>query len=128
MEVTRFGQFLVNNDIISDSVLMEALVKQKQSEETIARIAIAKRILSVKQMLSILNQQADSCDSFKAVALRLGYLTKDEVDVLQDLQQQSRPMLGEILVEMGVMDTKTLDIMLKKFHSLNLHSDFSDAG
>ena len=128
MEVTRFGQFLVNNDTISEALLMEALIKQKQSEETIARIAVAKRILSVKQMLAILNQQADSCDSFTTVALSLGYLTKDEVDVLLDLQQQSRPMLGEILVEMGVMDEMALDTMLIKFQSLDLHSGYLEAG
>ncbi len=127
MEVTRFGQFLVNNDIISDAVLLEALVKQKKSEETIERIAVAKRMLSVKQMLAILNRQADSCDSFTVVAIRLGYLTGDEVDVLLELQQQSRPMLGEILVQMGEIDNKTLEAMLKKYQSLELNSEYLDA-
>ncbi len=128
MEVTRFGQFLVNNDIISDTVLLQALVEQNKRQETIERIAVAKRILSVKQMLATLNRQADSCDSFTAVALRMGYLTDDEVDVLVELQQQSRPMLGEILVEMGALDRKTLEIMLDKFHSLSLQYGYSETG
>lgn len=128
MEVTRFGQFLVNNDVVSDAMVLEALVRQEKSQENISRIAIAKRYLTVKQVLSIYNAQADSCDSFTAMAKKLGYLTESEIAQLQNLQQQTRPRLGEILVDMGAMDQETLDLMLKKFHALDLQSDYSEAG
>ena len=126
MEVTKFGQFLVNNDVVTDAMVLEALVRQEKSQENISRIAIAKRYLTVKQVLSIYNEQADSCDSFTAMAKKLGYLTESEIAQLQTLQQQSRPRLGEILVDMGVMDHKTLELMLKKFNALGLHAGYSE--
>jgi len=115
MEVTRFGQFLVNNDIVTEVMVFEALLMQEKRQENIARIAIGKRFLTVKQVLTIFNKQTDSCVSFTDMAVSLGYLTASEVSELLSLQQQSRPMLGEILVEMGVMDNGTLNVMLDKF-------------
>lgn len=115
MEVTRFGQFLVNNDIVTEVMVFEALLMQEKRQENIARIAIGKRFLTVKQVLTIFNKQTDSCVSFTDMAVSLGYLTVSEVSELLSLQQQSRPMLGEILVEMGVMDNSTLNVMLDKF-------------
>lgn len=128
MEVTRFGQFLVNNDVVTDAMVMEALVRQEKAQENIARIAIGKRYLTVKQVLTVFNAQADSCDSFTVMAKKLGYLTENEIAALLSLQQQSRPRLGEILVDMGVLDNKTLDIMLAKFSALNLGSEYSNTG
>jgi len=115
MEVTRFGQFLVNSDVVTEVMVFEALVMQEKRQENIARIAIGKRFLTVKQVLTIFNKQTDSCVRFTDMAVSLGYLTASEVSELLSLQQQSRPMLGEILVEMGVMDNTTLNLMLDKF-------------
>ena len=125
MEVTKFGQYLVNNDVVTDAMVMEALVRQQKAQENIARIAISKHYLTVKQVLAIFNAQADSCDSFTVMARKLGYLTENEVAELLSLQQQTRPRLGEILVEMGVMDRSTLEVMLDKFHALDQTSDYS---
>lgn len=123
MEVTRFGQFLVNNDIVTDAMVFEALVLQQKRQDNVASIAIAKRFLTVKQVLTIFNVQTDSCLSFTDMAVSLGYLTANEVSELLLLQQQSRPMLGEILVEMGVMDNRTLNLMLEKFGVLVAERD-----
>ena len=125
MEMPRFGQFLINNDIVTEVMVMEALVAQQKRQENIAGLAIAKKYLSVKQVLTVFNRLADSTASFTDMAEKLGYLTTSEVAMLKQQQQQSRPKIGEILVEMGVLKPATLDVMLEKYNRVAVDDGYT---
>ena len=125
MEMPRFGQYLINNDIVTETMVMEALVTQQKRQENIARLAIAKKYLSVKQVLTVFNRLADSSASFTDMAENLGYLTDSEVAMLKQQQQQSRPKIGEVLVEMGVLKPATLDVMLEKYNHLAVNDGYT---
>ena len=125
MDMPRFGQYLINNDIVTETMVMEALVIQQKRQENIARLAISKKYLSVKQVLTVFNRLADSSASFTDMAENLGYLTVSEVDMLKQQQRQSRPKIGEILVEMGVLKPATLDVMLEKYNRLAVDDGYT---
>lgn len=118
MKAPRFGQFLVNNGIVDESAVFEALVIQEARQESISSIAIRKNYLTVRQTMTVYNHLPDTIHCFADLALELEFLNKEKLQKLLDMQRQTRPKLGEILVEMGKMDNRTLEAMLKKFHSM----------
>jgi hypothetical protein len=54
---------------------------------------------------------------FGQIAVELGFLSPESVDSLLRIQLDSRPKIGEILVEMGKMTAAQLDAALAKYHS-----------
>lgn len=47
-----------------------------------------------------------------------GYLVKEQVDHLLEIQKKTRPLISEILVEMKKIERDTLDEMLKQYHKV----------
>ena len=126
MDKPKFGQFLINNDVIDEAVLFEALLLQEKQQESTARLAIANNYMTVKQVMSVFNEQPDTCVSFLDMAITLDYVNTDQANTLKLLQQQSRPRLGEILVQLGVLDSFVLEDMLEKFSMLSVDIAFKD--
>ncbi|HID78525.1 MAG TPA: hypothetical protein EYP56_21355 [Planctomycetaceae bacterium] len=58
----------------------------------------------------------DTPELFGETAVELGYLTDRDVQPLIEIQETSRPRLGEILVDMGKLTTQQRDEWLEKFH------------
>jgi uncharacterized protein YlaN (UPF0358 family) len=106
----QFGMFLVDNGVLSTQAFYKALKLQMRSRPQLGTIAIQSRRLTVKQMFIILQEQCDSPQQmFGEIAIRLGYLTSE--DLHQLLEEQSRHMtsLRDILVEHGFLSAEVVD-------------------
>jgi len=126
MDKPKFGQFLINNDVIDEIVLFNALLLQEEKQESIVCIAIAEEMMTVSQVMSVFNEQPDTCASFTDMAVSLGYLNTEQVSELLLLQMKTRPLLGQLLVEMGEIDQATLDELLEKFCMLPINIDLNN--
>lgn len=106
----QFGMYLVDNGLLSTQAFYKALKLQMRSRPPLGTMAIQTRKLTVKQMFVILQEQCDTPNQmFGEIAVRLGYLTNDDLNLL--LEEQSRHMAGlrDILVEHNFMPAEVID-------------------
>ena len=115
MSIHRFGQFLINHGIVDEDTVYEALNIQKQKTIPIGKIALAEKMLDVKQIFRILNDQLETPKLFGEIARELGYLNENDVQKLLTLQKLRRPRIGQILVEMNKIDQETCNSMLEAY-------------
>lgn len=111
----RFGLFLVGRERVATESVLQALDRQRRSEVPIGSIALREGMLSARQVFDILNYQADSGLRFGELGMRLGHLAPAQVDELLAKQRQTRPFLGQILVDMGAIDSRILAGELEQF-------------
>ena len=106
----QFGMYLVDNGLLSTQAFYKALKLQMRSRPPLGTMAIQTRKLTVKQMFVILQEQCDTPNQmFGEIAVRLGYLTNDDLNLL--LEEQSRHMAGlrDILVEHSFLPADVID-------------------
>ena len=104
----RFGLFLVQRGRVTPEHVLHALDSQQRGAAQIGKLAVRERLLTPQQVFEILNYQIDRGLLFGEAGILLGYLTAAQVDSMLALQCKSRPRIGELLVQMGVIDTATL--------------------
>jgi len=120
----KFGQFLVTRGVVNEEAVINALNLQKERTLPIGKIALREKLLSVKQVFHILNEQGKNYNNgqqgknyklFGQIAVELGYLTEQDVRKLLEIQQKSRPLLGELLVEIGALSQHELERELAEY-------------
>jgi hypothetical protein len=96
----QFAMYLVDNGVISCEEFFEALKLQLSTRPQLGALAIETRRLTFRQVFSILRTQCDEPNTlFGELAVRLGYLTGQDISQLL-AEQASRAMpLAEVLVE-----------------------------
>ena len=98
MEIHRFGEFLVSCGEVTDDQVLEALDMQRARTEYIGAIAIKEKIMSVKEVMSVLREQAGTTKRFGELALELGMVDEKDLGRILKIQDEMRPYLGDILV------------------------------
>ncbi len=112
----KFGRFLVQNGAIEIADLLEALDMQRDRQVRLGRLALQARKMTVAEVAEVLDYLADfPGDLFGQVAVSLGYLTELELADLLVQQRNSRPHLGEILVDLGHLTPESLLTWLECF-------------
>ena len=92
----QFGMYLVDNGLLSTQAFYKALKLQMRSRPQLGTIAIQSRRLTVKQM-------------FGEIAVRLGYLTNEDLNQLLDEQTRHMASLRDLLVEHGFLSGGVVD-------------------
>jgi hypothetical protein len=110
----RFGQFLIKHGIVDETAVLEALNLQKKRSIAVGQIALQERVLSINQIFEVLNAQISTAKLFGELAVEKGFLKNKEVERYSKAKI-SRPLLGEILVEMNKITSKDPDFLIKKF-------------
>ncbi len=112
----KFGRFLVQNGTIQIADLLEALDEQMDRQTRLGKLALQSRKMSVAEVAEVLDYLADyPGDLFGQVAVSLGYLSELDLADLLIQQRNTRPHLGEILVDLGHMTPETLLSELERF-------------
>jgi hypothetical protein len=103
----QFAMYLVDNGILSCEEFFEALKLQLHSRPQLGALAIETRRLSFRQVFSILRTQCDEPNSlFGELAVRLGYLTEEDIaQLLAEQAGRAMPLL-EVLVENGFLTSE----------------------
>ena len=106
----QFGMYLVDNGLLSTQAFYKALKLQMRSRPQLGTIAIQSRRLTVKQMFIILQEQCDTPQQmFGEIAVRLGYLTNEDLNQLLDEQSRHMASLRDLLVEHGFLSAEVVD-------------------
>ncbi len=123
----KFGEFLVQRHTVATTHLVAALERQRQAQQPLGRIALRHELLSINEVFNILKLQADRIDAqtndqddylFGDLAIELGFLNEEELFKILRIQLETRPALGDTLVEMGVLTTDQLREEITAFRSL----------
>jgi hypothetical protein len=116
-----FGEYLVEKGLVDEETLVIALVQQRQQNSPLGQIALKTGLINKKELFKILTEQRkpDSKEkSFGLIALELDILTMEQVDGLVASQSESNFLLGEILVEDGVLSKNQLSQCLQEFYEV----------
>jgi len=106
----QFGMYLVENGVITCEDFYEALKLQLGTRPQLGALAIEKRKLTMRQVLSVLQAQSDTPDEkFGELALKRGYLTEADLAWLLHEQSVRVKPFGELLVDMGVMSADEME-------------------
>ena len=118
-----FGDYLLERNIISQSQLEEVMKQQQTSRAKLGLIAVAEKLLTTKQAeeLNELQKQKDS--HFGDMAIEKGYLLKEEVNYLLNLQGNSYLKFVQTLTENNIMTMDQIESALENFKNENNFSD-----
>ena len=95
--------------------MCNALDQQYARRTPIGVIALREGVLSVKGLSEILSWQNDSDLRFGETAVQLGHLQREEFTRLINIQAAETPPIGEVLVDMGILDRETLEAALDEY-------------
>jgi len=114
--VKKFGEYLIERQVIDASSLVEALhMQNKRNVMQLGETAIQNKAMTPEQLLDILSVQETIDERFEELALLLGYLSQDEIDDLRYKQESEQQYIGEILVAMGKLNQSELNNLLTEF-------------
>ncbi|MBL9163586.1 MAG: hypothetical protein JNL18_12705 [Planctomycetaceae bacterium] len=106
----QFGMYLVDNGLLSTQAFYKALKLQMRSRPQLGTLAIETRRLTVKQMFTILQEQCDTPQQlFGEIAIRLGYLTNEDLNQLLEEQARHMASLPDVLVEHGFLSADVVN-------------------
>jgi hypothetical protein len=96
----QFAMYLVDNGVLTCEEFYEASKLQMHSRPQLGALAIETRRLTVKQVFSVLSLQCDEPNTkFGELAVRLGYLTDDDLaQLLAEQEGRAKPLI-DLLVD-----------------------------
>jgi len=113
-----FGEYLLYEGKIDAYELSVALDFQKQKHLIIGVLAVQEGFLNDRQLCAVLDYQRLSGKGlFGEIAIELGFLSKDNVDTLLEMQEESHIRIGEVLILLGAITRKDMEKTLNEFNS-----------
>ncbi len=116
--VGRFGEFLIENHIITEEQLKRALSQQTTGHFKFGESAFELGILEDKQIdvvLKAMTEQEHAGKPFGEVAEALGLISPDDVDEVLEIQEQIAIRIGEILAMSGYVSKEQIEKCLRDF-------------
>lgn len=112
-----FGQFLVDQKLISEEVLLECLLEQIATIPATCQLIKEKKLLTNQQILAALEAQSTRGLGFKEACKGLGVWTDAlEAQIKKEILA-IRPPLGNILLKRGQISLPSLTKALDEFLS-----------
>ncbi len=115
MNNKKFGTFLIERGIVSEKDMIEALREQRNRTEYLEKIAVDEGMLSAQQIMQIMDAQAETGDFFCRIAREKKLLSEADIERLLGLQQQTRLRIGELLIELDLIDKKKCNVQLAEY-------------
>ena len=115
MELTFFGQYLVNHGLINARQLDEALNVVAERNQLIGKLATRAGYLTERQVVEIHREQRRTDKYFGEIASEKGWMTRGQVQELLEHQQNLNVRIGDVLVELGYADRNRIETMHQRF-------------
>ena len=115
MKTTFFGQFLLDQGLITQRQLNEAIALQRESNVLLGSLAINNGFMTREQVLDVMQEQQYRHGRFGELARRKNYLADDQVQELLQAQGSNHVFLGEALTRRNYLDIRELTRQLKRF-------------
>lgn len=118
-----FGQFLLNNDLISAEELNTVFQNIKSTRLRFGMIAIDEGFLTPNQVVDINNLQKKYDKRFGEIAVEFDYLTEENLEIILNMQQSEHLKMAQTIVDLGYM---TLEEFAEAMNTYKKHHGISD--
>lgn len=112
---TFFGRYLLEQGIVSEAMLEQALARQSNSGTLLGELACSREYLQPRDVERIFEVQKSSDKPFGEIAVELELLTTVQLEDLLFVQDVRTCHLGEVLLAMGAIDDKQFEATLEAF-------------
>jgi len=110
-----FSGFLIQVHGIDVNIMLDALERQRKQTTPIGRLAMDLRYMSVRQVMDTLFAQGDSKKRFGEWAIELGFITQENILALLKSQENEKPKLIDILIDMNAIKSNQRDSLMTEF-------------
>ena len=110
-----FGNYLLEKNKISHSQLEKVSLQQQTSRAKLGLIAVAEKLMTTKQAEEINELQKQKDNRFGDIAIEKGYLLKEEVTHLLNLQGNPYITFVQTLVDNKILTMDKIDEYIKQF-------------
>ena len=111
----RFSRWLVQHNDFDVNTMARVLLKTENTWQAIGTISANLQLLTTEQIDETLRVHYESDERFGEVALRLGYLTENELQFLLAIQQEQPVSVQATLVDVGLLDEEPATALLKEY-------------
>ncbi|MBP3960630.1 Hpt domain-containing protein [Gemmata sp. G18] len=112
----RFASFLAKRGAITADQGLDALVRQRDGRPTTAAVAVQTGHMTVEQLKNMVEWMGPD-EGFGEAAVRLEYLTADDLGRILLRQEQTAPPLSECLTASGALSGDALARELAAYHT-----------
>ena len=120
MKTVLFGEYLMQKGVITPEALKNALYAQIQGNELFGELARRTDNLAPEQVVEVLQMlmDGDSGKRFGELACELGFISKEKVEEILDMQKKAKQKIGEILIGDGAISQEQCDSYLDEYQDL----------
>jgi CheY-specific phosphatase CheX len=115
MAIKFFGHYLLDNGILSNFELVEAVDYQTSKNLSLGELAVREQLITAKDADKINDKQRSLDKRFGEVAIELSLLTDPQIMDLLGLQKKEKVFFGEVLILKNFLTQEKLDEALAKF-------------
>lgn len=114
-----FGSYLLNNKIVSNEQLIEALEISKQTRVKLGVLAINAGYMTAEQTDEVHDIQATVDKRIGDIAVDMGYMTSSQVEELLSSQKIGYLSIGQALVDKGYMTNAKFEKAINDYKNEN---------
>lgn len=118
-----FGNYLLNEKIVTKQQLIEALEVQKLVKVKLGVLAINAGLMTPAQVDEVHAEQQRADKRFGDIAVEKGYLKEKDVDKLLSQQKSGQLILGQALVDKGYLTNEKFAEALNEYKKINSIQD-----
>lgn len=115
MAVMFFGQYLVENGIVSRDLLVKAIELQEKTNLSFGDTAVRMGLLSAENAEKVNLAQRSEDMRIGDLAVRMGFLTENQVVEILAEQKRNHLYIGEAIVRVGGLTPEALSLHLARF-------------
>lgn len=110
-----FGNYLLNEHLITSEQLVEALQEKNNTRLKLGVLAINAGYMNSSQVEKVHMEQTKQDKRFGDLAVELGFVTEAQIDELLGAQKVGYLLLGQALVDKGYMDNSTFESAINSY-------------
>ena len=111
------GQYLVGNELITESQLHEAIHLQKENNVLIGNVALEEGIIDEEQLDYLIHRQLGVDERLGTLAVTEGFMTEEHLELVLSIQGKNHLFLGESLLRLGTISEECLGKAIKDFET-----------
>lgn len=113
----HFGEFLVQQKVMSAHQILKALAEQRRRRKFIPLLLVELGAMEDYRALHYCSLADSQYEDFLEVLLRENIVSQEQCDQIRAAWMKSGPPLGRLLVELGFMDEDTRAAVLEEFEA-----------
>lgn len=110
-----FGNYLLNEHLVTPNQLIEALQEKNNTRLKLGVLAINAGYMTASEVEKVHMEQTKRDKRFGDLAVELGFVTEAQIDELLGAQKVGYLLLGQALVDKGYMDNATFESAINAY-------------